>query len=264
MKDFTNKTVWITGASDGIGRELAVQMAALGARIILTSRNEAKLNEVKEKLSGEGHIVYPMDLLKTDAIPDAVNHVLQLSNGVDILINNAGITQRSITIETDIAVDRKIMELDHFAPIIATKAILPHMIERGSGSIVSISSIAGKVGVPMRSAYCAAKHAIIGFMGSLRAEIHKHGIQVLVVAPGSTKTNISVNAIEGDGRIHGVTDPAIENGLPVSIVAKKTIEAILKKKAEIVVANKRETRLALLYRLMPDMIIKKLRTMRTT
>lgn len=264
MKDFKNKTVWITGASDGIGKELSIQLADRGARVILSSRNVEKLNAVCAQLKGDDHVVYPMDLLKTEEIPQATENLLTQVGDIHILINNAGITQRSLTVDTDLSVDRKIMELDYFAPIIMTKAMLNHMIGRGNGSIVTISSVAGKVGVPMRSAYCAAKHAIIGFMGSLRAEIHRHGIHVLIVAPGSTHTNISINAIEGDGKVHGVTDPAIANGLPVSIVAKKTIEAIIKQKSEIIIANKRESRLALLYRLAPEMVIKKLRNMRVT
>ena len=252
MTDFNNKTVWITGASDGIGKELAIQMATLGAKIVLTARNVDKLNAVKDSLDGSGHIVYPMDLMNADAIPMKSEEVLQLTGGVDILVNNAGVSQRSLTINTSIDVDRKIMELDHFAKVIMTKALLPHMIERRNGHIVSISSVAGKVGVPMRSAYCAAKHAIIGFMGSLRAEVHQYGIQVLVVTPGSIKTNVSINALEGDGKAHGVTDPAIENGLPVSECAKAIVDGLLNNKSEVAVANFKESSLLRMSRYFPN------------
>ena len=261
MKNFNNKTTWITGASDGIGKELAIQMAALGATIILTARNVDKLNQVKDSLDGVGHIVYPMDLLKTDDIPTACIEVLQITGDIDILVNNAGVSQRSLTKDTAIDVDRKIMELDHFAKVIMTKALLPHMIERRSGYIVSISSVAGKIGVPMRSAYCAAKHAIIGFMGSLRAEVHQYGIQVLVVTPGSIKTNVSINALEGDGKAHGVTDPAIENGLPVSQCAKVIVNGLLHNKSEVAVANLKESSLLFLSRLFPNYMFKVVRKM---
>jgi short-subunit dehydrogenase len=261
MKNFQNKTAWITGASDGIGKELALQMAALGARIILTARNVDKLNQVKDSLTGDGHIIYPMDLLKTDAIQSGCEEVLKITGGIDILVNNAGISQRSLTKDTSIDVDRKIMELDHFAKVIMTKALLPHMINRRSGHIVSISSVAGKVGVPMRSAYCAAKHAIIGFMGSLRAEVHQYGIQVLVVTPGSIKTNVSINALEGDGKAHGITDPAIENGLPVSQCAKAIVDGLLNNKSEVAVANFKESSLLRMSRYFPNYMFKVVRQM---
>jgi len=189
---------------------------------------------------------------ETEDIPNATNELLKQVGDIDILVNNAGISQRSLTINTSIEVDRQIMELDHFAKVIMTKSILPHMIQRGSGHIVAISSVAGKVGVPMRSAYCAAKHAIIGFMGSLRAEIAQYGIQVLVVTPGSIKTNVSINALEGDGKAHGVTDPAIENGLPVSECAQAIVNGLIKNKNEVAVANFKESTLLRMTRFFPN------------
>ncbi len=123
MSYFNNKTVWITGASEGIGKALALQLAAKGAKIILTARNVEKLEAVQAALKGGGHIVFPMDLLKTDEIAAKVKEVLQKVPRVDILINNAGISQRSLVKDTAIEVDRKIMELDYFAVITLTK---PH------------------------------------------------------------------------------------------------------------------------------------------
>ena len=264
MKNFNNQTVWITGASDGIGKELAIQMADLGAKIILTARNIDKLNEVKNSLKGEGHIVFPMDLLQTEKIPQATAELLKLTNGIDILVNNAGISQRSLTKDTSVEVDRKIMELDHFAKVIMTKTVLPHMIERKSGHIVTISSVAGKAGVPMRSAYCAAKHAIIGFMDCLRAEVHQYNIKVLVVTPGSTKTNISKNAVEGDGKVHGVTDPAIENGVPVAKCVRKIIRGIQNDTSELLIANTKETFMVYMKRFFPNVLFRIMRQVKTT
>ena len=240
----------------GSGKELAVQMADQGAKIVLTSRNIEKLNAVKESLKGSGHVVYPLDLLQTALIPEAAEEVLKETGGIDILVNNAGLSQRSLTKDTSVAVDRKIMELDHFAVVILTKSLLPHMLERQSGLIVTISSVAGKVGVPMRSAYCAAKHAVIGFMGSLRAEVHHDNIKVLVVTPGSTQTNISKNALEGDGKPHGITDPAIANGVPVSVCVRKIIDGIRAGKSELLIANSRETFMSYLARFFPGYLRK--------
>ena len=264
MATINNKTIWITGASDGIGKELAIQLAQKGAKIILTARNKTKLEQVQSSLHGTGHIVFPMDLLETAAIPKAVEQLLDQAKTIDMLVNNAGISQRSLVKDTDIEVDRKIMELDHFAIVSLTKSLLPHFMQRQQGHFITISSVAGKVGVPMRSAYCAAKHAVLGFMGSLRAEVHADNIKVLVVAPGSVQTNISKNALEGDGKAHGVTDPAIANGLPVAYCAKRIIRAIEKDEAEIVIANRKEGASVYLYKFLPNVFFKVLTKMQTT
>lgn len=264
MKDFKNKIVWITGASDGIGKEMAIQMANEGAKIILTARNEQKLNEVKASLSGDEHWVYPMDLLEVEAIPATVSKVLANVGEVDILVNNAGISQRSLVKDTHIEVDRKIMELDHFAVVALTKGVLPQMMARKSGLIVTISSVAGKFGVPMRTAYCAAKHAVIGFMDAVRAEVHADNIQVMVVTPGSVKTNISINALEGDGKKHNVTDPLIENGIPVEECVRKIIRGIKRKTPELLVARGKTALAIYVKRFFPRLLFKSMTKVRTT
>ena len=243
MKDFKNKIVWITGASDGIGKEMAIQMAKEGAKIILTARNVEKLNAVKTILTGDEHWVYPMDLLNVDEIPKTVNDVLEKIGSVDILVNNAGISQRSLATETLIDVDRKIMELDYFAVVALTKSVLPQMQKRKSGLIITMSSVAGKIGVPMRTAYCGAKHAVIGFMDALRAETHADNIKVMVVTPGPVQTNISKNALEGDGKKHNVIDPLIANGIPVDVCVQKIIKGIKNNTPELLIGN-RKTKLA--------------------
>jgi len=264
MKDLKNKTIWITGASDGIGKELAIQLAELGAKIILTARSTDKLNAVKDSLKGTGHIVYPMDLLKVDAIPNGIKEVLGQVGQIDVLVNNAGISQRSLAKDTDIAVDRKIMEIDYFAVVALTKGVLPQMIARKSGHIVSISSVAGKFGAPMRTAYCGAKHAVIGFMDSLRAEIHKYNIKVLNVTPGSIQTNISKNALEGDGKKHNVTDPLIANGLPVEVCVKKIIKGIQNDTAELLIADGKTKMAVYLRRFFPNQLFKLMTRMQAT
>ena len=264
MKDLSNKTIWITGASDGIGKELSIQLAQLGNRIILTARNKAKLEQTKAILKGDNHIVFPMDLLKTEAIPQAVNDILTQAGTIDVLINNAGISQRSLIKDTSFDVDRRIMELDYFAAIYLTIALLPHFTTRQTGCIVAISSVAGKLGTPMRSAYCAAKHAIIGFMDSLRAEVFQDNIEVLVVAPGSTKTNISKNALEGNGNNHGVTDPAIENGISVEECVRQIIKGIENNSKEILIARGKEKLAVYVRRFFPKLLFKMVRAIKST
>ncbi|NRB46728.1 MAG: SDR family oxidoreductase [Saprospiraceae bacterium] len=264
MTDFNNQTVWITGASAGIGKELALQMAKGGAKIILTARNTEKLNAVKDSLAGNGHIVYPMDLLKVDTIPNAVEEVLAKVEAIDILVNNAGISQRSLAKDTLMEVDRKIMELDYFAAISLTKSVLPHMTKRKAGLIITISSIAGKFGTPMRTAYCAAKHAVIGFMDALRSEVHADNIKVMVVTPGSVKTNISINALEGDGKKHNVTDPLIENGIPVDECAAKIISGIRNGTPEVLIAKGKEKLAVYVKRFFPTLLFKMMTKLKAT
>lgn len=264
MKDFKNKTVWITGASDGIGKELAIQLAKAGAKIILTARSVDKLEAVKNELVGDDHLVYPMDLLKVDAIPAAAEKVISQMGEIDILVNNAGVSQRSLVKDTLLDVDRKIMEIDHFAVVALTKAVLPQMMERKSGLIIAISSIAGKMGTPMRSAYCAAKHAVIGFMDSLRAEAHNHNIKVMVVTPGSVQTNISANALEGDGKRHNVTDPLIANGLPVEECVRRIIKGIQNGTPELLIAQGKEKMAVYVRRFFPKLLFKMMTRLQAT
>ena len=264
MKNLNNKTVWITGASGGIGKEMAIQMAKAGAKIILTARSVDKLNAVKDSLQGDGHLVYPMDLLEADKIPNGVKAVLAKVGSIDVLVNNAGVSQRSLAKNTTMEVDRRIMELDYFSKVAMTKSLLPHLLERQQGLIISISSVAGKMGTPMRTAYCAAKHALIGFMDALRAEVHADNIKVMVVTPGSVQTDISVNALEGDGKKHNVTDPLIANGLPVEECVKIILKGIKNETPELLIANRREKMAVYLRRFYPTLLFKMMTKLQAT
>ena len=205
-----------------------------------------------------------MDLLKVDLISDATAEVLSKVDSIDILVNNAGISQRSLTTETSLEVDRKIMEIDHFSKVALTKAILPHMVGRQKGMIITISSVAGKIGAPMRSAYSAAKHAIIGFMDALRAEIHGDNIKIMVVTPGSVQTNVSKNALEGDGKTHGITDPAIANGMPVEDCVKAIIKGIKNETPELLIARGKERFAVYARRYYPSLLFKMMTKVKAT
>ena len=264
MKELNNKRVWITGASGGIGKEMAIQMANAGAKLILTARSVEKLEALKESLDGDEHLICPMDLSKTEEIPGTVEKVITKVETIDVIVNNAGISQRSLVKDTHLEVDRKIMELDYFSKVTLTKSLLPHMIKNQGGLIISISSVAGKIGTPMRSAYCAAKHALIGFMDALRAEVHTNNIKVMVVTPGSVQTDISKNALEGDGKKHNITDPMIANGIPVDVCVKKIIKGIQNETPELMIAQRRERMTVYVRRFFPALLFKMMTKLQAT
>jgi short-subunit dehydrogenase len=238
--NFQNKTIWITGASSGIGQALAYEWAKFGSRIILSGRNTKSLEKVKascEKLGAEC-IVVQLDLTVDKTIQKAISIVKEKYNKVDILINNGGISQRSMAIETPLEVDRTIMETNFFGAVNLTKRVLPIMVENGGGHIVVISSVVGKFGFPLRTAYSASKHALQGYFDSLRAEMTPDNINITMVSPGRIQTNISVNAIDKDGEKHGVMDPGQAQGMPVEKCAKKIVKAVSRNKKDILIGNK--------------------------
>ena len=210
---FRDKVIWITGASSGIGEGLAYALAKEDARLILSARRVEELERVKQKCiednagngtaksSGTRTVPYilPLDISELESLPALVLQAHALSGGIDILVNNAGIGMRGYVADTDIAVQQRVMQVNYFGQIALTKAVLPYMIERGSGHIVVISSLTGKLPVPGRSAYCASKHALHGFFDALRGEVHQYGIKVTIVCPGFVRTHISENALLPDG-----------------------------------------------------------------
>jgi short-subunit dehydrogenase len=232
----SSKTAWITGASSGIGEALANEWLARGGSCILSGRNVAALDAVAANAPDRCHIL-PFESTDFAAIPTLIEKAVGFTGNVDVLVNNAGISQRSLAVDTDLSVYRRIVDVDLLAPIALTQALLSHLTARGSGGVVMISSVAGKAGVPMRTAYCAAKHGLIGYADSLRSEIAGQGIRVLVVAPGSVRTGVSRNALSGDGSTRGVSDKAIDNGLDPAEVAKTIWDALKAGKREIVIAE---------------------------
>lgn len=237
-QDLKNKVIWITGASSGIGEALSVALASEGAKLVLTARNEEKLNDLKEKCINfsEHCMVLPMDLFQLDTIPAAVNKVIAEFGQIDMLINNAGISQRALTREADLSIDRKVMELNFFSPIALTKVVLPHMLKQKSGHIVAVSSIVGKFGFPLRSAYSSSKHALFGFFDSLRAE--EDDLDITIVIPGRIHTNISVNAIDKDGKADGKMDAGQADGMSADKCAEIIVKGLKNKKKELLVGKK--------------------------
>ena len=241
-QQFANQAAWITGASSGIGAALARDLAGRGAAIVLSGRDEARLREVADDLGGDT-LILPFDVRDEAAMRDATREATSWRTGVDIFIANAGISQRSEAVDTDMQVYRDIIEIDLTAQIAATQALLPHFAERGTGRLVFISSVAGKVGVPLRTAYCAAKHGLIGYADALRAELSQTGIQVQVVCPGSVATDVSRNALNADGSRRGTSDKAIDEGIPPAEAAREIVDALAEGARETIVARGGEARM---------------------
>lgn len=233
------QTAWITGASSGIGEALAYAFSAQGARLVLSARRQAQLETVRASCTNpEQHLIAPLDLAQSATLPAIVETVLEQTGYIDILINNGGVSQRSLAIETPLDVDRRIMEVNYFGTIALTKALLPSMLARQSGQIVVISSVVGKFGSPVRSTYSASKHALHGFFDSLRAEVHEHGIGVTIVCPGFVTTDISVNALTKDGSAQGTMDNAQAKGMAPDECAARILRAVAANKDEVYIGGR--------------------------
>ena len=237
--NFTDKRVWITGASSGIGEALCYELSNRGARLILSSRTETALKRVAQCCAHpERHLVLPIDLSQPTQIDEKIRLVLNDVDAVDILINAAGVSQRSLAKDTPLTIERYLMEVNYFGSVAMTKAVLPHMLERASGHIVSISSVVGKFGTPYRSSYCASKHALHGYMDSLRAEIWNSGIVVTLICPGFVRTNAPVHALTASGEPYDQMEETHKHGMAPAICAKNIVRAIEKSKSEVYIGGK--------------------------
>lgn len=256
----TNKVAWITGASSGIGEELAYSFAKQGAKLVLSSRREEELKRVKQNCETDpaNVLILPLDLEETKEMDLLTHKVVEKFGRIDILINNGGISQRSYTKDTPLSIDRKIMEINFFGTIAVTKSVLPHMLKQKSGHIVVISSISGKFGFFLRSAYSASKHALHGFFESLRMEVFKDNIKILMVCPGKIKTNISINAITENGEKHNRMDEGQNAGMAADVCAEKIIGAIRSGKKEIFIGGK-ELMAVWVKRFLPNLFFKLIR-----
>jgi dehydrogenase/reductase SDR family protein 7B len=234
------KTIWITGASAGIGEALSLEAVKKGAHVILSARNKNKLEDLKqrlEKISPGSATLMPMDVTKKEDILKSVETVANSNLRVDILINNAGVSQRGLVAETPVEVDRMILEANFFGAVTLTKALLPQMISQGGGHLVAISSITGLLGFRMRSAYSAAKHALRGFFETAALELWDKNIRVTMIYPGRVHTDVSVNSLDKDGKPYGIMDPGQAKGIPVEICARKIIRAIERNKKSLLLGS---------------------------
>jgi short-subunit dehydrogenase len=245
MGSLANKVIWITGASSGIGEALVHELVKKGARLILSARRKEELERVKGQcpLHAQPFIrILPFDLAEPSLLKLQAEAAIQLFGHIDILINNGGISQRSLAKDTSLAVDRRLMEVDYFGTIALTKALLPHFLKRKAGHFVAVTSVMGIIGTPYRSGYAAAKHAVHGFYDSLRAELWKESrhIYVTLICPGWVRTHLTLQALTGDGSPLNQMDEATRKGMSPQRFAKKMVRAIEKKKEEVYIGGHKE------------------------
>jgi short-subunit dehydrogenase len=223
------KVIWITGASSGIGREVALAAASRGARVLLSGRRVEALDEVArecEARGGQAAAVLAFDLERPEARAEACGAAPSLLGPVDALVLNAGVSQRSTFLGTAAEAFDRVMRLDFDAQVDLIRRVLPEMVGRGSGCIVAVSSFVGLAGQPLRPAYSSAKHALAGLFQNLRGELSGTGVRVVTVYPGYVRTAIARNALDGSGKPSGTADPHIEGGVDPAVVGRRIVRAI--------------------------------------
>lgn len=262
-QDLTGKVVWITGASSGLGKALAKECALQGADVILTARRYEELEKVRVTLlNPERHVSVCADITDESQVRHAYAQVLAAKGRIDWLINNAGLSQRALIQDTTMQTERAIMEVDYFSQVFLTKTVLPTFIAQKSGRIAFVSSVAGLLGTQYRASYSAAKAAIHMWANSLRAEVAQDGVEVSVIFPGFVKTNVSFNALNGEGKPQGHQDEAIENGLEPDLFAQTTVSALVAGEEYIVVGGAKEKLGVWVSRLSPSTLYKMIRKMK--
>ncbi|MEY3592557.1 MAG: hypothetical protein RLZZ38_1533 [Bacteroidota bacterium] len=236
---FNNKVIWITGASSGIGENLAHQLAMAGAHLILSARNQTKLESLKVNLTNsDSHLVLPLDLANLTDTHAYTDQILAKFGKIDILINNGGVSQRASAAETTMEVNRQLMEVNFFGNVALAKAVLPIFRKQGSGQFLIVSSIAGKFGFHLRSIYSASKAALVGYYESVAMEEAKNGIHVSIAFPGKINTPISQSALTAGGAAHGHMDDNQANGMPVEQCVSEMLTGLAQHKREILIGGK--------------------------
>lgn len=228
----SNKVVWITGASSGIGEQLVRQVVAKNGKVVLSARREDRLSEIVSdlNLSADRCLILPLDLNNLDEPINYINQILAKFGTLDILINNGGVSQKSGALETTEEVDRQLMEVNFYGGVKLAKAATAQMLAQGSGHIVAISSILGQFGLPLLGTYAAAKHAIYGWYESLRYEVQKQGVSVTIISPGFINTDVTYKSLTADGSALNQNSVAQEKGMSSVKCAKKIITAIENKR----------------------------------
>ena len=234
MSYYSNKVVWITGASSGIGESLVHGLLKEGAYVILSSRRKDELQRVvmETGTTADRFKVLELDLSDHSSLKSKTDEAVSWKGHIDILINNGGVSQRSLAQNTNLSVEKGIFDVNYFGTIELTRHVVPFMIQRGAGHINVVSSVLGKISVPGRSTYCATKHALQGYFDTLRSELHQHGVHVSVVCPGYILTNVSKNAVTADGKPHNITDKTHQKGMSADVFARKMLKKIARGRNE--------------------------------
>ncbi|NSL88740.1 SDR family oxidoreductase [Chitinophaga solisilvae] len=236
---YTDKVILITGASSGIGRELALLLAKEKARLILAARKLPALEAVQQEcLQLTPHCaVLVMDITDEGAVTAGAAKALTFFGKIDVLVNNAGVTQRSKLIDTPVSAVRQLMDVNFFGPVMLTKALLPHFREQQQGQIIVISSMAGLMGYPWRSGYNAAKHALQGYFETLQTEQPIPALYTTIVCPGRIQTPITYSAITATGEPFGKMDPGQAQGIPADVCARRILRGMRRKRKQILIAR---------------------------
>lgn len=234
---FDSHVAWVTGASSGIGEALAGALLHGGAFVVLSGRRSAELERVAS-IRPDRALVLPFEATDFDGLSQAVERAWAWQGRIDLLVNNAGISQRSLAIDTAFDVYRRLIDVDYLAPVALTQQLLPKMVARRAGHLAVVSSVAGKAGAPLRTGYCGAKHAVVGYFEALRSEIETaYGIHVSVILPGSVRTAIASNALSADGSKRDRSDTNIDNGLDAGVAAERILQGLAARRRDIVVAE---------------------------
>jgi dehydrogenase/reductase SDR family protein 7B len=258
------KVIWITGASSGIGEALAYEYSNLGAKLILSSRNRDELYRVKANCKNQINVhIVSLDLNESESLDEKALAAIRIFGKIDLLINSGGISQRSLALDTQPEVERKVMNVNFWGTVALSKAVLPNMITNGGGHIVCISSLTGKFGTRLRSTYAASKHALHGYFDSLRSEVYDKKVFITLICPGFVKTNVTLNAVTGSGEPLGTMGEAHEHSMSVEECAKEIVKAIKNKKEEVYIGGK-EVKGIWFKRFLPLQFSKYMRTAKVT
>ncbi|RZK20398.1 MAG: SDR family oxidoreductase [Pedobacter sp.] len=254
-----SKIVWITGASSGIGEALVYEYFKAGDKLIISGRNRDELFRVKGNCQNSFNVhVLPFDLSETEILESKAQDAIKIFGKIDLLINSGGVSQRGLALETDLRTEQQIMDTNFWGTVTLSKAVLPSMIANGAGQIVVVSSLVGKFGTKLRSAYSASKHALHGYFDSLRTEVFDKNIDITIICPGFIKTNVTYNALTGDGKPLNIMGEAHEKAMSPAECAGQMVKAIQAKKEEVYIGGK-ETKAIWLKRFFPKIFSKKIR-----
>ena len=233
MSFFQDKVVVITGGSDGIGKALIETLIPMGARVATCGRNHDKLYTLQMEYSQVLLHAVACDVSNEQDCRRFIESTIETFGGIDILINNAGISMRALFLDSDTEVTRRVMDINFLGAVYCTKYALPSILER-KGVVVGVSSTAGYRGLPGRSAYSASKFALQGWLESLRTELYKTGVHVMWVCPGFTTSNIRHAALDNRGRAAG--ESVLDEGrlMSAEVCSRHIVRAIEKRKRTLV------------------------------
>tara|TARA_R110000868_G_scaffold235273_8_gene489131 strand:+ start:36204 stop:37001 length:798 start_codon:yes stop_codon:yes gene_type:complete len=254
--NYKNNIVWITGASSGIGEAFAKKFFEEGAKLILSSRRIEALEEVRNSLGGDNSNCYilPLDLADPTSLPKKAEEALAAFGTIDVLVNNGGISQRSVFAETDMETIRRLMEVNFFGSAELARVVLPTMMQKKNGHIIVTSSVAGKFGTKFRSGYAASKHALHGLFDCIRQEMYEYNVAVTMVCPGPIKTNITQNSLTADGSNFGKMGDLHKTAMDADEMVDRIWTKIKKRKEEIYVSSPKENLALLVKRISPRLL----------